>query len=253
MLPNVRTFLGTMFVAAVLAALVGLVLVPAPGDPYIQSTGFPAVGQTVASQSEGPDSQQFRLLGYARRSDELNRLLNLSKLPAPMRDDATKSATDSVAGAASTPQQDGDDTHSPAPAVAALPDSSAPAAEAKQADTDVRTTEPSTTTENQEKPAEAQLPDEPATTSSIPDPKIATKQPGSGEAETTETKSEHPTEIDSALPATLTTMPPAKPKWLGLRHAQHKATAVDANGRPTSNPGPQTQRSPSTPLGTNFP
>ena len=87
MLPDLRTILAAMALTAILVTLVGTTLMPVPGDPYIRSAGFPRVGQPLVQQAqvENPEREQMHMLGYARRADELNRLLTLSsQMPAPM-------------------------------------------------------------------------------------------------------------------------------------------------------------------------
>jgi hypothetical protein len=103
MLPNLRTILVAMFLTAIVVTLVGTTLMPVPAD--IHSAGFPRVGQPLApqTQADNPEWQQLHMLGYARRADELNRLLTLSsQLPAPMSGELPSAVPDAIDGGSST-------------------------------------------------------------------------------------------------------------------------------------------------------
>jgi len=118
MLPNLRTILAAMALTAILVTLVGMALMPVPGDPYIRSAGFPRVGQPLVQQAqvENPEWQQLHMLGYARRADELNRLLTLSQLPPPMTNDLQSAALDAGDGGSSSYDKGGNSTITLAPA-----------------------------------------------------------------------------------------------------------------------------------------
>jgi hypothetical protein len=102
MLPNLRLILGTM-IATVLVAAAGAGLLAnreprAAGIPYV---GRPLVQQAIA---EDPDAQHFALLAYARRTDELQRLLELPFAPA--RADAIENAGTATSAPADAPTPD---------------------------------------------------------------------------------------------------------------------------------------------------
>src|SRR5258708_1097711 len=124
MLPDLRTILAAMALTAIFVTLVGTTLMPVPGDPYIRSAGFPRVGQPLVQQAqvENPEQQQLHMLGYARRADELNRLLTLSQLPAPMARELPGAALDTTDdGSLTYAKQGGDAIEGAAPSVALAP------------------------------------------------------------------------------------------------------------------------------------
>ncbi len=84
MLPSLRLSLGAMIATfvVVLAASAGLV---ATRDPSRGFVDIPDVNRTLVQKAimEEPEWQHFHLLAYARRTDELQRLLDLPVTPVP--------------------------------------------------------------------------------------------------------------------------------------------------------------------------
>ena len=82
MLPNLRIILAAMIVtcAAVLALSAGML---GTRDPANNLTGVPGVSRALVRQAAVDEAewQQFQLLGYSRRADELQRLRDLPVTP----------------------------------------------------------------------------------------------------------------------------------------------------------------------------
>jgi hypothetical protein len=137
------------------------------------------------AQVENPEQQQLHMLGYARRADELNRLLTLSQLPAPMARELPGAGLDTTDGANLTDAKQGDDAIEGAPPSVALAPTR-PAPDSDEHHSDVATTgsvnstamaaprEPATGTATANQPAAPPV---------DRDPKIASTQSASSDTE----------------------------------------------------------------------
>ena len=187
MLPDLRTILAAMALTAILVTLVGTTLMPVPGDPYIRSAGFPRVGQPLVQQAqvENPEQQQLYMLGYARRADELNRLLTLSQLPAPMARELPGAALDTTDdGSLTDAKPGGDAIDGAAPSVALAPTRPASDSDEQHSDVAVTGSVNSTAVAAAREPATvAAAANEPAAPPVDRDPKIASTQSASSDTE----------------------------------------------------------------------
>jgi hypothetical protein len=187
MLPDFRTILAAMTLTAILVTLVGTTLMPVPGDPYIRSAGFPRVGQPLVQQAqvENPEQQQLHMLGYARRADELNRLLTLSQLPAPMARELPGTALDATDGGSLTDaKQGGDAIEGASPSVALAPTRPAPDSVGQPSDVVTTGSVDSAAMAAPREPATgAATANEPAAPPVDRDPKIASTQSASSDTE----------------------------------------------------------------------
>jgi hypothetical protein len=204
---------------------------PVPGDPYIRSAGFPRVGQPLVQQAqvENPEWQQLHMLGYARRADELNRLLALSQMPAAIAGDLPGSTLDPAdGGSAIDAKQEGSTVDGAAPA--AMVATAQPAPNSDERSPDVAITgsvngQAAATPSNTATGAGAVEP-KPAD----PNPTVASTQTGSSETEDVQS---------TTAPIAL---PPAKPKVVHTRRrvrvgraatsAPPTASSPDANSAP---------------------
>ena len=228
MLPNLQTFFGIMIITAVLATLVGLVLVPAPGDPYIQSTAFSRL--EVRGGQEQLDWEQARALGYARRVDELNRLFELSKFPEPMKVDEPTSDQDipePVRPQSADPAENAPSVTPPRPAP--TPDEGRAVTEAKAGEVETAPAHEGLSA------AAGGAKDDPLVTSSIHEPEVASVRSGRNEPEAIKPASE--------IAPIQVILPPERPKSLAAQRPARKASAISGT-RPPASPSIRTQPNP---------
>jgi hypothetical protein len=230
MLPNLRTILAAMALTAILVTLVGTALMPVPGDPYIRSAGFPRVGQPLVQQAqvENPEWQQLHMLGYARRADELNRLLALSQLPAPISGELPGALDGLDGGSSSYAKQGGDavDSATASPTLALAP--TQPARNPDEQRPDVAVTgsvNSSSAAKISDRATDGTVVNEPASSPVDPDPKIASTQSGPIETEA----------ADSVSPfAPIAVLPPiAKPRPHALARRKNHAGRATTDGTAT--------------------
>jgi hypothetical protein len=230
MLPDLRTILAAMALTAILVTLVGTTLMPVPGDPYIRSAGFPRVGQPLVQQAqvENPEQQQLHMLGYARRADELNRLLTLSQLPAPMARELPGAALEATDGGSLTDaKQGGDAIEGASPSVAVAPTRPAPDSDEQHSDVAVTGSVNSTAMAAPSEPAiHAATANEPAAPPVDRDPKIASTQSGSSETEAAQIGPEI---------APINVLPVAKPK-VHMRRRNRSGLATTNGTTGTASP-----------------
>lgn len=104
MLPKLRIILAAVFAtcAVVLALSAGMLGARPPGDDL---SGVPEISRTLVRQAivAEPDRQQFQLLAYSRRADELLRLRDLPVTPARAVVDYAEQAQARAAETASAP------------------------------------------------------------------------------------------------------------------------------------------------------
>jgi hypothetical protein len=136
------------------------------------------------AQVENPEQQQLHMLGYARRADELNRLLTLSQLPAPMARELPGAGLDTTDGGNLTDAKQGDAIEGAPPSVALAPTRPAPDPDEQHSDLAVTGSVNSTVMAAPSEPAtRAATANEPAAPPVDRDPKIASTQSGSSDTE----------------------------------------------------------------------
>jgi hypothetical protein len=125
------------------------------------------------------------MLGYARRADELNRLLTLSQLPAPMARELPGAALDTTDDRSLTDaKQGGDAIEGAAPSVALAPTRPASDSDEQHSDVAVTGSVNSTGMAAAREPAtDAATANEPAAPPVDRDPKIASTQSASSDTE----------------------------------------------------------------------